>query len=152
MTEWHHSIDASIELIRVASDSDVRGCSQDDIDRLEGSSGVQLPDAYRRFLRGIGQAAGDFMSGSDFCLGFLERIQRGAREMAGDSGCAVPQTYFVFFSHQGYEYLLLDTESGANPSVYYLGEGAVELRALEQTFAEWFSSTVREEFGRAGES
>jgi hypothetical protein len=110
---------------------------------------VRLPDAYRTFLLSVALRAGDFLAGSDFDIGVLERIQFGAQHMATESGVVIPPGFFTFLSHQGYQYLLFPLTPDDDPPVFYLGEQDREPRALDQRFSEWLASAVEEELPEA---
>lgn len=144
---YMETVESALRAIREGSACPVLGCQESDVAGVEASCGVQLPEAYRRFLLGAGSRAGDFMVGSDLDVTVLGRIQRGVQDLASESGVVLPVSAFAFLSHQGYQYLCFDWTQGADPFVYFISDDGLGLRPLKQTFSQWLLSAVCEELG-----
>ncbi|MDJ1485505.1 SMI1/KNR4 family protein [Cytophagaceae bacterium YF14B1] len=100
-------------------------CSQDEITKLEESVGSPLPDAYKEFLLLMGKGAHGFMTGSDVFYHLLFDLTEGAHELLIEdkSPLILPEKAFVFWMHQGYQFLFFNLNEGPDPKVYYYLEG-----------------------------
>ncbi|ROU08307.1 SMI1/KNR4 family protein [Lysobacter enzymogenes] len=100
-------------------EQEIEGCSQEEVDALAKSIGRPLPKAYVEFLLAMGRKAGDFMAGTDTFWRHLSWLQKTAERLVAERSAApLPESAFVFYMHQGYEfgYFLLD--EGDDPPVY----------------------------------
>jgi hypothetical protein len=130
----------------LVSESDLAGCSAEDIVKIEASAGVRLPDPYRQFLARMGRSAGAFLEGSDFTYPALMTLRRDAERLLVDSraGWKLVATDFVFLGHQGYEFLFLDCARGDDPPVRLITEGE-EAREVFPRFSAWLAACVEDE-------
>ena len=122
-----------------------RGCAPSAIEHLELAWGRQLPSAYKVFLRALGEGAGAFLRGSDFTCPEIGSVNSAARELAAESNLTLPDHAFVFFMHQGYQFIffLLDEEN--DPQVYAFEEGDSALRPIGLSFSQWLAEAARDE-------
>ena len=102
-----------------ATEADFRGCSDAEIASLESAVGLCLPDIFKAYLRLMGWSAGEMLCGSDIRFGCLHLLtEEGREEMAGRGVTLAPDA-FVFFAHQGYDYMYFLASCGAgDPPVH----------------------------------
>ncbi|MEZ6009901.1 MAG: SMI1/KNR4 family protein [Planctomycetota bacterium] len=119
-----------------------RGCPPGAIAHLESVWGGPLPSSYKLFLQALGGNAGGFLRGSAFTCDELDRVNVGARELAAESGLALPDHAFVFFMHQGYQFsfFLLDGED--DPPIYGFLEGDADLQPRGISFSRWLEDVA----------
>lgn len=131
----------------------VRGCSAEEIRKLEQRLGIQLPDAYRTFLSVMGHGAGEFLTGTDWTYPKLFDLWDPAADLIEDNpgSLSLPPDAFVFAMHQGYQFLFLDCSGVSNPPVRHYLEGADSFVSVAQTFTGWLSGCVSDEVSLAGE-
>jgi SMI1 / KNR4 family (SUKH-1) len=96
-------------------------CTEEQLVRLEGWYGYPLPQSYREFLLWMGSWGGGLLVGSDCFYGDLKDIQECAREILKENNFpgVLPDDAFVFWMHQGYQFLFFRSCEGENPPVYY---------------------------------
>jgi hypothetical protein len=132
------------------------GCSDVEISSFERDAGVSLPVAYREFLRANGNEPDDMFRGSDCGLRYLPNLRAWATNLLAESGASysLPESAFVFFMHQGYQFLFFDVADAApDPSVFYYCEGDLEPRCSNPTFSHWvreFVESVRTSSEKGG--
>jgi SMI1 / KNR4 family (SUKH-1) len=129
----------------LANQSDLRGCSEAEIDELEKSTGFKLPRCYREFLDLIGQNAGDFQRGSDFLYGHIFPLTDYARETMLNGPFQLPENAFVFFSHQGYIFAYFKLLDGDNPPVFTYLEGEQTPLPWAASITEYLEKSLEEE-------
>ena len=98
--------------------ADFRGCSDAEIDTLEERVNMKLPGLFKDYLRRMGWSAGEMLQGSDVRFGCLHLLTGEGREELGLSGVDLPQDAFVFFAHQGYDYMYFLVSDDDDPAVY----------------------------------
>ena len=79
----------------------------DEIDALEQSLGIQLPTAYRAYLRVCGTHPPHSLVGSDCVMHQIADINTWGAELIAENNVApkFPERYFVYLMHQGYTFL-----------------------------------------------
>ncbi|MGB1249872.1 MAG: SMI1/KNR4 family protein [Candidatus Promineifilaceae bacterium] len=99
-------------------------CTNEEIETLELYYQIALPSTYRDFLQTLGQGAGEFLKGSHFLYKHLPDLQIGAREILAETTLLplLPEDAFIFFMHQGYEFMFFRLSEGNNPPVYQFHE------------------------------
>lgn len=104
---------------------DIHPCTEEEVEQLEQQAGDVLPAVYREFLLWIGHRAGILLQGSDVYYQQLTKQKEWAHELLRENGIAseLPNDAFVFYSHQGYQFMYFRLSEGDNPPVYYYGEG-----------------------------
>ncbi len=146
MTNIADEIEATLSLIQEKNAGPLAGCSEQDLLELQHGMGVQLPPAYLRFLRRCGADTGDFLRGSDLTLAFLPRLRSSAQALlTDDKGPLLPDDAFVFFSHQGYQFLFFRLSDGPDPPVFYYLEASGVFRKVAPSFSAWLRQTVHDE-------
>lgn len=141
--DWNARLESAVRSIRRHSPRPVVGCAEADVVRLQDETGSQLPPAYAMFLKAVGKDCGDFLYGSDICLGVLDEVRRGAIGLLEDChGPALPDNAFVFCSHQGYQFLFFCLTEDPDPPVYYYLEGERDFRMVSASFSEWLTGAV----------
>jgi len=150
MTSVVEKIVSSLVPARLASISEIRGCTLDEVQELERLEGVQLPQAYKDYLLKMGKGAGRFLEGTDAFYRHLPRLRKWAQESLSESNSSfkLTKSFFVFASHQGYEFLLLELrENDQDPPVWICHEGDQQPVRKWPTFSAYlenvFDQTVR---------
>jgi len=124
----------------IAKPDQIAGCSDADIARIEAASGVQLPAAYRSFLRVLGRNAGQLMCDIDFlyekALGLNAQAAR-ILENWEEGKLALPEKAFVFSMRQGEQFMFFIADGGSeDPPVYYYFEGRGEFNKVANSLWE----------------
>jgi hypothetical protein len=113
-------------LAGIATPDQIRGCSLEDIRKIESSVKGQLPKSYVMFLLAMGHGAGSFFKGTDIFYPNLLENRRRAEELLDEinSSFKLLESDFVFAIHQGYQFMYFDVaELSSDPPVYYYMEG-----------------------------
>ena len=102
-----------------ATAADFRGCSDAEVANLESAVELSLPTLFKDYLRLMGKSAGEMLCGSDIRFGCLHLLTGEGREEMAGRGVTLPPDAFVFFAHQGYDYMYFFTSDGAgDPPVH----------------------------------
>jgi hypothetical protein len=135
---------------RVATEGDIRGCSDEEIERLETHYNVRLPQSYRDFLHAMGHRAGEFFGDNiediyyDRVFGLRERAEEVLED--NDEPFRLPEDAFVFAMHEGYIFLYFRISKGDDPPVYiYKEDGPPQELALSFYL---FLYDIAEQFSR----
>jgi hypothetical protein len=124
-----------------------QGCSDAALVAFQRHHGLELPEAYLRFLVVVGMNSGEFLQGSDLRFEQLHSLQSEAQELLNDDdGPTLPENAFVFCSHQGYQFLFFRVGQGPDPQVHHYLEGDREFKTVAPTFSDWLVQAVRDEF------
>ena len=104
---------------------EVIGCSDQEIREVELDQGVTLPQSYRQFLQSMGKFLAPMWAGSFFTYPAVLGLREVAFDLLQENGepFVLAQDALVFWSHQGYMFMFLDTSYGADPPVYFYHEG-----------------------------
>lgn len=137
------------EIIKVemAAGDTISGCSSEEIKQLEADLQVNLPGSYKEFLKAMGKSAGQFLNGSDVYYPDLEKLKESSKELLKDNGNPFklrPQD-FVFFNHQGYQFMYFDTTAGDDPPVLRYIEGQSGPEEVDKHFSNWLVRSVKDE-------
>ncbi|MEU8936077.1 SMI1/KNR4 family protein [Streptomyces sp. NPDC048409] len=127
----------------------VRGLSDDEIQRIECDQPAPLADAYRCFLALIGGGAGHFMQGSDVFYPAVIGLGESARELLteNDVPFVLAESDRVILMHQGYQFDFL-RGPGPDPEVwsYREGDGPGDVPTLSFTrFTDWLQAHVTQQ-------
>ena len=109
-------------------------CTIEEVDELERWIGHRFPEAYREFLLWMGCDGGFFLQGSDCFYRHLRDLPSFAQELLEEDQFAdkIPESTFIFFMHQGYQFSFFSFDDGDDPPVYwYLEEIPVRTRFLQ---------------------
>jgi len=96
------------------------------IDKIEKFYSLKLPEDYKFFLKTMGLDGGGFMKGEDCFYDRIFELKNYALELLEDDETEfkLKDSYFVFYSHQGYIFAYFDTsKNNIDPSIYYYMEG-----------------------------
>jgi SMI1 / KNR4 family (SUKH-1) len=135
---------------------ELRGCSKDDITRLEQRTGLRMPEAYKDFLRAVGRNPGPLMWDCEFCYDDLPDLDTFARSMLAayeGNRLGLPPGAFVWETRQPEQFMFFvaDGVSDDPPVFHYFEEQghfeqvadsiwvpiAQELVALEEATRNW---------------
>lgn len=94
--------------------ADFRGCSDVEIASLEARLGLALPGLFKTYLSRMGWSAGEMLKGSDIRFGCLHLLTAEGREEMAANGVRLPADVFVFFAHQGYDYMYFQVCGGTD--------------------------------------
>jgi len=146
----HSTINHSIERLansRLASFATLRPCSEAELVSLETSLGIELPKAYRSFLKLCGAGAGEFLCGTKWEFKELAQLQKAASEMMVNASVDVSwkESFLAFAIHQGYQMLYFDCNNGGDPKVMLFVSDDGPPREVAATFSEWLSGCVDDE-------
>ena len=128
----------------LAEQSQVRGCTEDEILELEKAFGLGLPNAYRDFLRAMGHGAGAFLRGSDLWYRDLVEINEAAAELVAEVELSLPPAAFVFAMHQGYQFLFFLAAGSDDPEVRRFAEGE-GTTIVASRFTDWLVRASEDE-------
>jgi hypothetical protein len=73
----------------------------------------------------MGHSTGRLFPGSQWKYKNIIRLQTGAKEILERNSFPeqLPDDAFIFWMHQGYQFMFLRLSEGDNPPVYYYHEG-----------------------------
>ena len=100
-------------------------CSALEIQKLEEHIGRELPQAFKEYLRAMGKYSGGVNQGTDCFYDHLFANNQNAFELLLENKIEMklPDDAFVFYVHQGYQFLFFKLDEGENPPVYGYNEG-----------------------------
>lgn len=101
----------------------LKGCNRFNIKRIEWYFRVSLPAVYKDFLYAMGKGAGQYMLGDDAFFGSIFSLREDFEGIVVEKNLFLPETAFVFWSHQGYQYAYFRTDDGDDPTVYFYDDG-----------------------------
>lgn len=111
----------------------------EEIDFLEQSLGVQLPVAYRAYLRVCGTHPPKSLVGSDCVIGHVQDNHEAALEILSedDAASTVPDNFVVFLMHQGYTFLYFPLDGSDAPAVFSYLEGDGKPKQVADHLTHW---------------
>jgi hypothetical protein len=105
---------------------ELRGCSEDDIARLEERTSPLLPETYKDFLRAVGRNPGPLISDCELCYDDLPDLDQFARTMLACEGgeLGLPDNAFVWQTRQPEQFMffIVDGVSDDPPVFHYFEE------------------------------
>jgi Ankyrin repeats (3 copies)/SMI1 / KNR4 family (SUKH-1) len=119
------------------------GCSKAEVARLESTFRVQLPAAYRDFLKIMGKGAGDFLLSDHWTFQF-DDVFTLARSDHYMELCNLPNTYFVFAAREGCQWVFFVADGKSNdPPVFLFDDGPERTyRQMARSIWEFIDSLV----------
>lgn len=125
---------------------DGSSCSPSDIERLQSTMGVQLPAAYKAYLRIAGNEPPSAWIGSDCTVRHLPDLRAGSERLLRECGQPpLPVDAFVFLMHQGYQFFYFVADgSSDDPPVFYYFEGEPEVVRKFDHFSELVEIVARD--------
>jgi hypothetical protein len=133
--------------MRIAKPQEIKGCSDDEISTLEARYHLSLPKLYKEFLREMGHRAGSFYQGTDFFYESLFDLRESAEELLreDESRFQLPDDAFVFFMHQGYQFMYFRTANrDDDPPVFNYLEGYSVPRQAYDSFSTFLLESVED--------
>lgn len=131
--------------------------NQEEVDSLELKIGSSLPEAYKEFLLWGGKDPGEIWSGSVCRITEVADIQDAATELLNENNfsLSLPGNAFVFWMHQGYQFMFFEVSDKQNPPIYFYSEAQEEkhFQRLCENFSQCliqelhFQLKVRENLG-----
>ncbi len=152
---WNEKIDSLLRQLRRLSDSfldHLEGCTDEDVAKLERKFGHRLPAAFVALLKRSGRSWGKLMQGEDFRFPEMLEYRAIAESLLSDmENLQLDARDFVFFMHQGYQFLFFRAEGSDNPAVYHYNADDPGFNKVYNTFTEWLDVCIQEEIDlRAG--
>jgi hypothetical protein len=148
MTNFIDTLVARISEGGLASGFDLVGCDESEIRRLESHFDLELPAAYKTFLKTMGHDAGFFMRFADAFYGRLLGNRRAFEEVLALNGApfTLGHQVFVFFSQQRYLFFCFDTSQHLDdPEVMGYRKGDLELKVYADRFSTFLLGRAEEE-------
>lgn len=123
-------------------------CWSLEIKGVETHFNIKLPTIYKDFLKKMGKGAGKFMQGTDFFYHNLFDNRKAIEEVLEleNFPFSLQESYFVFSSHQGYNFFFFDTNEDAyNPPVYVYQEGELKFEKVDETLTAFLQRLLEEQ-------
>src|SRR5262245_33961734 len=95
----------------------LRGCSDQDLRRIEEHIGCRLPGEYKKLMEVLGRGAGDFMSDLGMFYPRVVTLTQRIRKLVSDS-MELPDDAYVFVNRYGEQSLFFHTGSNDDPPIY----------------------------------
>ena len=128
----------------LARADELEGCTQEQIETLTRALGRPLPRAYEEFLLAMGHRAGRFLRGTDTFWRHLSWLRKEADDLLRqDSAPPLPESAFVFYMHQGYEFGFFDLGAGDDPPTYLYVEKWRAPRPAASSFSDYLAKQLQ---------
>ena len=131
----------------LAEPNDVQGCTQAEIAEIEARTSMSLPSVYHKFLLQVGRRAGLFYEGSDMFYPRVLELREAACELLQEAhnNFVLPIDAFVFFMHQGYQFMYFRVVAGDDdPPIYNYIEGDTMPKQAYESFSGFVKNSVEE--------
>jgi hypothetical protein len=141
-------MDAAILMRRLVSSGicaaeEIVGCSKEEIQSIESSTGIELPEAYKSFLSIAGRSAGNFMR--DLTIFFPEVSTLTDRVRRDFEGVVqLPERAFVFADRMGEAFLYVVADGSGDPPVYGWSESRDEAERVYGSIWEFIEAELVE--------
>lgn len=124
----------------VASAKDIVGCSTEEIERLQKTSKMRLPDAYLQFLRVAGKRAGRFLLDVEIFYDDVDRLNQKAfekLELWEEGKLRLPDNSFVFSMRYGEQFMFFVVDGQrSDPEIFHYYEGSGFFKKVANSFWE----------------
>lgn len=127
----------------LAQQSDLHGFSEIQIKDLERTHNIVLPEAYKSFLRAMGNSSEEIFYSFSFVYPGIEKQRSFAYELAKQSEKQLSPSSFVFLVDDAM-FLYFDTTNGDDPPVYRFVERQ-DPSIVSDSFSQWLSDFVEQE-------
>ena len=126
-------------------------CTEQEIASLEKHIRRTLPPAYREFLGWMGRGAGGFLRGSFCFYEDLFDLTKISEQMLKQNRFRkkLPNDAFVFWMHQGYQFLYFCPSEGEDPPVHYYNEEEHDRDFERNCYSQFSEFLIREIIGHA---
>ena len=126
--------------------SEIRGCSAQEITRIENRFQLKLPETYKLFLKAMGKGTGEFLTDCSVTYPFIICWHDTAERLFKEQDLKFQSSAFVFLERNAEQVLFFDTADGNDdPPIFRYLEGDAEPVEVCKSFTEWFNTTCREE-------
>lgn len=122
-------------------------CTPAEVDELERQFQFRLPAAYRAFLLLMGRTPDESFDVSDCAYAKLSGFRTSAAKLLTESGhpFALTSQDFVFFMHQGYQFLYFPCDDASDdPPVYHYLEEEPAAKKVSERFSDWMAVCAHE--------
>lgn len=134
----------------LADPEKIKGCTKEEIEKVENYYGVLLPESYKAFLTVMGHYCGDFYRGTDILYNEVfkfsedEDISKYTIEYMLELGVQPPkEKLFSFSMHEGYQFEFFFINTSDDPLVYFfMGEENAKIKGGKSLFTEYITSMV----------
>jgi hypothetical protein len=123
----------------------LKGCTMQEVNKIEGEFGIKLPASYVYFLLLMGKDAGEFLKGSSVFYNEMFVLRESSMELLNENNFkSLPPDTFVFWMHQGYQFAFFDLKEGDNPPIYFYYEGKTEgdFEKKENSFTDFLEKQL----------
>lgn len=128
----------------IASPDEIKGCTEKEIKELEHFLSVQLPLAYKIFLKAMGHGAGRLMRDADVFYGALKGLTKEASEILTDEKMSpLPEKSFVFGMRNGEQFLFFVCDGEDDPEIFYFMEGNESFEKKYNSFWGFLGDEIR---------
>ena len=105
---------------------------------LEKKYELSLPSLYKNWHGQSGYNAENLI-GSDMDFPHLSELQEWANEILKEdkSSFILPEKSFVFFMHQGYQFMYFICDGNNDPEIWYYFEGDMKPKIKWESFSEF---------------
>ena len=118
------------------------GCSDGEIAALESYFSVQLPEAYKAFLRVWGKADGGYLNDCLYLYSSLIKWVRPSAESSAQlNNLQILPTWFFFLARDSV-FLFFDTVQGNDPPVFRYTGGFEGFEQVYDSFSFWLTDMV----------
>lgn len=127
--------------------SQILGSSESEILQVEQHYNLKLPEAYKNFLRVMGNGAGSFQTDATWQCQYLEDI-RNSVLLALDPAThevvnfALSDQMFVFLESGGSQFLFFYLNAGNDPPVFLYEAPDKDARQIADSFNAWIQMCI----------
>ena len=130
-----------------ARDSDLIGCSDNEIAAVEQQLDVRLPEEYTRFLRAMGNGAANFQTDAMWQLKYIENIRKDVLEALNPETHQVvhfklSDEMFVFLESDGSQFLFFYPAAGDDPPVFLYEAPDENASQIADSFSGWIQKCI----------
>lgn len=130
----------------IAKPYEIKGCSVDEINKLEEYTKLKLPSIYKDFLMALGHGAGNFWKGTDFryhsLFDFREEAINDVLSKEEDY-FKLKDNYFIFVKHQGYLLWYFEIDGNNDPPIYLYKEYDKDSSKVSSSFSEYLFESLK---------
>jgi len=123
--ELNDDIASFLQSLKSSLKHPMEGCTEEEIIYIKQlAKGKCLPNSYIEFMKMAGNGIG-FLRGSDYTFCNIGKLKIWAIELLEEDNSkeTLTDNDFVFFMHQGYQFVFFKLDEGNNPPVYSYTEG-----------------------------
>lgn len=127
----------------LATAGEIQGCTDDEIADVEAECNVNLPVAYKSFLKYLGKSSGEFLRGYVCHYPNILSKQDNARRVIKRNNLSteIGEDEFVFVGSQGTTFFYFNVQD-PDPAVYILSASHGEPEKFSDSFSDWLWEMV----------